>query len=268
MANRFGTGIMVDLWNEIRTARPIPSLQKTLLSRATTLEREFTEFADWIFFTGPRADSVHYFSDAKIFPPLKYFGSVVANNTIQSIQGTAKSFSTHFIKTSHGADSTHFILTNVNVNDVVNGLNKDYLYQIQYSLNPSSGLTSIRPDLFAEFGPIPDSDMKFWKYRVQTSQGPFLSISSTCFPNPYEPAKGSLYFNVDMALVPAPQLYIYSASMDLVYSGAVSTTFYSGGEFATWDGKDNDRRIVGSGIYFYFLTDQTRTINGKFAILR
>ncbi|MFA6542640.1 MAG: hypothetical protein WCT99_13655, partial [Bacteroidota bacterium] len=139
---------------------------------------------------------------------------------------------------------------------------------LQLSASPSSGLTEVRPDLFAEFSPMPDSDSKYWKYRVQTSQGPYLALPLTSFPNPYEPAKGLMYFNVDMDLSTSPQLYIYSMSMDLIYSGEAKTSLYSGKMFPVWDGRDNRNKTTGSGIYFYFLTDNSKTINGKFAILR
>jgi hypothetical protein len=268
LIRRFGTDIMVKLWEEMRTARPIPALQKTLLQKATTAEKEFAEFADWIFFTESRADSVNYFPDARIFPSVAFFQSIGADNSVKIVQGSTKSFSTHFIKASHGNDSTHFVLTNADFDDALNERNTEYLYQLQLSMNPSSGLTEVRPDLFAEFSPIPDSDSKYWKYRVQTSQGPYLALPMTSFPNPYEPTKGLMYFNVDMNLSPAPQLYIYSMSMDLVYSGEVKTSLYSGKMFPVWDGRDNQNNRPGSGIYFYFLTDNSKTVNGKFAILR
>ena len=268
LIRRFGTDVMVNLWEEMRTARPIPALQKSLLQEATTVEKEYAEFGDWIYFTESRADSIHYFPDARIFPSLTFYQSISADNSVQLVQGSAKSFSTHFIKATHGIDSTHFILTNVDVDDVLNERNTEYLYQLRLSAIPSSGLTEVRPDLFAEFSPMPDSDSKYWKYRVQTSQGPYLALPFTSFPNPYEPANGLMYFNVDMDLSASPQLYIYSMSMDLIYSGEAKTSLYSGKMFPVWDGRDNRNKTTGSGIYFYFLTDNSKTINGKFAILR
>ncbi|MHB1051087.1 MAG: MXAN_6640 family putative metalloprotease [Bacteroidota bacterium] len=268
LIRRFGTDIMVNLWEEMRSAQPIPALQKSLQQKATTVEKEFAEFADWIYFTESRADSVNYFPDARIFPPLTFYQNIVADNSVQLIQGSAKSFSTQFIKATHGSDSTHFVLTNVDIDDALAVRNADYLYQLRLSTGPSSGLTEVRPDLFADFDPIPDTDSKYWKYRVQTSRGPYLSIPLTSFPNPYEPAKGLMYFNVDMNLSPAPQLYIYSISMDLVYSGEAKTSLYSGKLFPVWNGRDNQNNTPGSGIYYYFLTDNSKTVNGKFAILR
>ncbi len=268
LIRRFGTDVMVNLWEEMRTSRPIPALHKSLLQAATTLEKEYVEFADWIYFTESRADSIHYFPDARLFPSLTFYRSILADNSVQFVQGSAKSFSTHFIKATHGIDSTHFVLTNVDIDDVLNERNAEYLYQLQLSMSPSSGLTEVRPDLFAEFNPTPESDSKYWKYRVQTSQGPYLALPYTSFPNPYEPAKGLMYFNVDMDISPAPYLYIYSMSMDLVYSGEVNTSMYSGKMFPVWDGRDNHNNTSGSGIYFYFLTDNKKTVHGKFAILR
>lgn len=268
LIRRFGTDIMVTLWEEMRTALPVPSLQKSLLQKSTTVEKEYAEFADWIYFTESRADSIRYFPDARIFPPLTFYQSVAADNSIQSIQGSAKSFSTHFIKAAHGFDSTHFLLSNVNIDDAVNGGNTDYFYQLRISANPGAGLTEVRPDLYAAFEPTPQSDGKYWKYRVQTSEGPYLSLPYTSFPNPYDPSKGPMYFNADISLSPAPHLTVYSVSMDLVFSGETQTSLYSGKMFPVWNGRDNRNTMPGSGIYFYFLSDSRKTVNGKFAIIR
>jgi hypothetical protein len=265
---RHGTQSMADLWNEIRLLRPIPALKKLFGTRQTSLELEYAEFSEWIYFTNTRADSLKYFPDARTFPPLKFYSTVVTTPAVQTVPGTAKSFSTHFIKAYHGSDSTHVILAAANENDLLTGSDRGYSYELRHSLNQFTGSSEIKTNLFAEFSATPASERQFWNYKIQTSSGPYMITSAECFPNPFNPRKSPLFITVDLTFGTDAHIYVYSTSMDLVYSGAVRTNTYSGKRFATWDGFDARGIMAASGIYFYFITDQIRTIRGKFAVVR
>jgi hypothetical protein len=275
LMEKFGVGIMNSIWTEVKTYRPIPALQNVLASYSTTLQNEFSEFGIWNIYTGARADSGKYFVDAKYFPPLKYYSEKTADTSIQTIQASIKAFALQYHKIRHGLDTTHVIIANTNYQDAINELNQSFMYQYRFTVDSNSALSEVRPDLFAEFNPLTAPEFFNWKYSAITSEGIYvppplpIPASISCYPNPFnpsDPSKSPLNFNTEFKSV--PELYIYSASMDLVFSGIAQYSLDSGRIFAKWDGRDNNKNYIPSGIYFYYLTDQKTKIRGKFAVIR
>ena len=269
LMEKFGSSTMNYIWTAMKSKRPIPALQNALEVYSTTLQREFSDFSIWAFYTNVRTDSVKYFKDAKLFPPLKYYLEENATSSLQTFNASMKSFTLHYFRIYHGLyDSSFIILANTNYDDAVNELNQDFMYEFRYSTNSFNGLQELRPNFFAQFSSIPQSELQFWKYTPITSQGPYVPSEFACFPNPFDPTKSPIIFNAPVAIKNSTELYIYTSSMDLIYSGSIQTTPFSGRQFAAWNGRDNNGNLVSSGIYFYYLTDQKSTIRGKFAVIR
>lgn len=268
LMKRHGISFMRNLWNEISAMQPVPALKKISQQYQTTVENAYAEFSDWNFFTGLRADTVNYYPDAVLFPPIKYDRTVVASSVIQTVDGLAKTFSTRFVRAYHGFDSTDFILSVMNIADVESNSGQNFHYQLQMASQSFSGLPEIRPNLFASFATLPASDLQFWKYRVQTSNGPYVEASANCFPNPFNPRTSRIFFSTPIGGNENPTISIFSTSMDLIYSGPLEYGIYSGKSFPSWNGTDTDGKFVSSGIYFYYIKGQSTTSRGKFAVIR
>ena len=61
---------------------------------------------------------------------------------------------------------------------------------------------------------------------------------------------------------------ISAESLDLIYSRRADFSTFSGTQYAEWKGRDNDGNIAGSGVYVYVLSSGSKSVKGKFAIIR
>ncbi|KAB2926463.1 MAG: hypothetical protein F9K22_01065 [Bacteroidetes bacterium] len=267
LMKRHSPALMRDVWDRIASKRPVPALFDALEGLSTSIEPVYADFAEWLFYTGARADTGRYFHDAAIFPELN-FKDVVAGPAVRTVTGGGEAFTTHFTNVFHGFDSTQFFVSSVSASDALNETGRTFSYQLEYATSPAASLEQLRPDLFAAFSPVPASELAHWKYRVQTSGGPYIRLAGDCFPNPYDPAKSELYFTVSEAAEEGAELTVFSTSMDRVYAGPVRTGLFSGRPFGVWDGRDSKGNRVGSGIYFYIINGAGTVRTGKFAVVR
>ncbi len=262
LMKKFGTAIMKEIWEEIKNHRPVQASSNALNTFATSLEREFADFTYWNFFTGYRADVAKYYTDAGLFPTVSLIRSINVSGVKQDVQITTKSFTANYIKARMITDSAFVIVSNTNFTDAVNYSQQTFPFQLSFTSSSSSGLPAISNSIFAKF--YVDNFLD-WSYTaIGTPTVPF------CFPNPLNPNSSSLLIALQGVQSNSyATLNIFSASsMDLIYSGNPSFKFFSGIQYAEWNGRDNNGAIVSSGVYLFVLSNGMVSHKGKFAVLR
>lgn len=266
LIRKYGVGVMKAIWDEMKTKRPVSASQAALNTFSTSLEREFKDFVTWNFYTGKFADSVRYFPDAKLFPPLTISNSVVLNSDKQQFTLSARAFTTSFFTIRLGNDSVFIAVSNVNYNDAVNDYFTPFPFQLTVAPFPFEGSSKIYGDVYAQ---LTVSDQTNWSSDSFIRLGIIPQKPMPVFPNPYNPLASSLLFSTEgLTADNSVTLTIYSASMDLVYSRPAQFQWFSGTQYAQWNGRDNNGRVVPSGIYVYVLSRNGQSIKGKFAVIR
>ncbi|MDD8016791.1 MAG: hypothetical protein PHP42_00310 [Bacteroidota bacterium] len=268
LMKKFGAKEMKDLWAELKTFRPVQATQNVLQKYSTSLQREYSDFSLWNTYTNTRADSIKYFADAKLFPTPTYTASITLGTTEESITRNSKSFLSNYFSVISQTDSTVFIVSNANFDDALNTSQQEYPFTLRLSSLPGLNLVQYANSVYGQLL-VPDPSQ--WKLSTVVQGIIFQVGNAACFPNPFVPDGKHgpfLIYLESSSLNSKPDLYIYTSAMDLIYSGNVPTTIFSGRQYAAWDGRDNNNKVVSSGVYIYFLKINTSTIRGKFAVLR
>lgn len=266
LMKKYGPGIMKRIWDEMKTQRPVGSSQTALNAFSTSVEREFAEFSTWNFYTGKFADSINYFPDAKLFPPINMSGNVILSTSDYVFEHSSRSFVANYYGVFAGSDSIFIAVVNTNYNDVYNETFLPFPFQLHVAPYNFSGSTHIYNDVFSK---LDVSDPTNWKTNSFIRSGIISKKSLALFPNPFNPTASSLLISTEgITSDNAVTLTIYSASMDLIYSRPVQYKTFSGTQYAEWNGRGDDGRVVSSGIYFYVLSRGVESIKGKFAVIR
>ena len=262
LMKKYSASVMKDIWDEMKQIRPVPALTNALNKHSTSIQREYVDFSFFNFYTAHRADSVHGYTDAKIFPSVVLSGSAVASPVIQEISVESKSFVSNYYKVSQSSDSAFIIVSNTNYDDLVSDGQKTLMSKIAYTSSSTSGFPSIANSIYASFSA---TEPQHWSYIPLGKK----SLPS-CFPNPLKPSTSSLLISLEGFGAPNDAiLTIVSAiDLDLVYTHSIEYTTFSGIQYAEWKGRDNKGEIVPSGIYLYILSKGSNSIKGKFAVIR
>jgi hypothetical protein len=266
LMKKYGAGIMKRIWDEMKIQRPVGSSQTALNAYSTSLEREFAEFTTWNFYTGKFADSTKYFPDAKLFPALNLSGNITLTSTDHIFENSSPSFVANYYGVYSGNDSIYLAVVNTNYNDIYNETFLPYPYQLHVAPHNFDGSTQIYGNVFSK---LTVTDQTNWKVNSFIRSGIIAKKSFALFPNPFNPNASSLLISTEgITSDNAVTLAIYSSSLELIYSRPVQYVTFSGTQYARWDGRDDDGRVVPSGVYFYVVSRGTESIKGKFAVIR
>ncbi|MBI2428694.1 MAG: hypothetical protein HYV29_07860 [Ignavibacteriales bacterium] len=269
LMERFGPGIMNTIWNEVKNHRPVQATQNALQIFSTSIEREFSEFTIWNYYTNYRTDSTGYFKDAKLFPLIKPFAFDSISTSQTLFQSGIKSFTIHLnrlLSKQATVDTVDFLIANTNFNDALNSTNQTFFYDISVSPSSIQGHQPISNNVFVKFSV---QDMTNWKFTAIAKGGIVQKNVSAVFPNPFDPTASALLIPLGNFLPDnRNSLQIYSVSMDLIYSKQAKYASFSGIQYARWNGRDDKGNIVPTGIYLYVLARDGEYLKGKFAVIR
>jgi hypothetical protein len=131
--------------------------------------------------------------------------------------------------------------------------------QVDGSYEPAGNMLFISPSV---------SDPTNWKtLKIVQGVASLTGIAEgTPYPNPFRPNGTSVLFIPAQAA--SGTLYIYSSSMDLIYSAAQTSVVKGGKSMFTWNGHAHDDNPAKSGIYVFVLSIPGKTITGKIALIR
>ncbi len=267
LAKRFGTEVMRGIWDEIRNARPLEAMDVALQNPVygSTLRNAFVEWSIWNYFTADRADSVSYYPEGRFYPRVTET-AVEFMPPSRTIGGTVNPFGARYYDvTSASAQRVKLLTLNLNTSAAQqdNGRNINFALYLN-TRKVDSDYISVGAQLFAKLD-VPDPTNWYMKDLFG------VSGVDVPFPNPYVvDGKRFMSFPLGEGEQVTGTLSIFSSSMDLVKSVEATSYFMPqlGKHVFRWNGENENRQLVGSGIYFYVITTKGRTYKGKIAVVR
>jgi len=264
---RFGQNTMLHVWQNIHGMPPLPAIDLTLhqiTSQASSLPLAFAEWTLWNYYTGPRADTVNYYSEAPLFPVIveSYYDLISPS---QQITGSLSCLGGSYFGFSSGTDTVTVALSNLDTG-CPSGAPTSSPFTLTVSrIKPDDTYRSIAGGLYLKLDVTIPSQWITWSIG---RQGPSTSSTGegSAFPSPFNPGGGGvLYFpaNADQGT-----LAIYSSGMELVYSRSLQTQTRLGQRVFTWDGLTNRNAVAPTGVYIFVLSLPGRTVTGKIALVR
>ncbi len=268
-AKKFGTDVMLHIWQNIHAMAPLKAIDLTLNSQLptqlrTSLGVAFAEWAVWNYYTGPRADTVHYYNEGALFPVVaeSYYDLISPS---QQVKGSLACLATSYTGYLSGNDTVTVALVNLNT-DCPAGAQTSSPYTLTVSrTKPDDSYRAITGNLFLKLDVANQSQWVTWTMSRQGTSGS-PAAEGTAYPNPFHPGAGSVLYlpaNADLGT-----LSVYSSGMELVYSASLQTQTRLGQRVFAWDGMTRGNVQASTGIYVFVLSVPGRTITGKFAVVR
>jgi hypothetical protein len=281
MAKRFGDNAVRRTWEEMRTLRPIPAMDRVLHQYyATSFSVAFGEWAIWNFFTGGRANPALY------YPEGAYYGTMVPQPaafdpplTSRTVEGALDDFATRYHEIDRQGDNVVLIISSTNLNGWAGGgIPRD-----EYTMRLSSrtGETNFTPVGNGVSVQLAVTSPLFWQtaavYHLQpmTGVGIILPGEGQPFPQPFvNNGLQTLTIPIEAQQAVRVTVTILNAGMDLVTHTDVLSWPFGKLQAVSWDGLTNRGARASSGIYWYVLeyTDPAsgagnRTL-GKLAVVK
>ncbi len=256
--------IMLDLWKNVKLESAIRSFKTVLESSPYSLPftQAFSEFYNWCYFTGPRADSSRFFEEGGKYPQIKLKRTLTASRDTTISDGLS-SVAANFYRVIRNPQSIQmFLQTGEPSRWMVTAISKNN--SRQYTLQSGGGLTPIavaapsREDTVVvavvnTSQPASNGQSVFSNYQLQVTLASKLEIANLLEkprPNPFR-GKGLLFFpfrigertTVDAAILREDGKVLRSFKLGELGAGVYADKLF-------WDGRDAAGNRVASGVYF------------------
>jgi hypothetical protein len=261
---KFGNNTMLHIWENVRSQAPLFAINQTLQALTSSLGIAFADWALWNYYTGPRADTINYYDEAKLFPVMTetYYDLISPS---QQVTGSLACLATAYTGYATGADTITVALVNLNT-DCPAGGQSSSPYTLTVSRNrPDDSYRAIAGNLYLKLDVTNQSQWVTWAISRQGTSSASVG-EGNAFPNPFHPGEGGFLYmpaNAEQGV-----LSVYSSGMELVYSASRQTVSRLGQRVFTWDGMTNRNSPAPTGIYLFVLTLPGKTVTGKFAVVR
>lgn len=265
LVQRYGIQIMKTIWERVGLEKPIPAMVSAFTSEGISLQQAFATFGIWNFYTGSRADTIHYYKDGNLFPPLNFSETQHITASAYTFQRIAKSYTMQYLCAIHNTDTVYYIISNANTIDALDSSHNTYGYTLDVSPQSVVGWLLLSNGMSYNFL---TNDLPNWNVTPVQSLGFFPSAETMPFPNPFDPKKSPILFPTPGGKSSNATLYIFSSSMELIAEMNVAVVLVFGKECVEWNGKSIKGEFVASGIYFYVIRGEGIDMKGKFAVVR
>lgn len=269
VAKRFGRDAMRLAWQEIQSVIPLQAMDNALQAYQSTFRQAFTEWTLWNYFTGARSDSLQYYPEGSHYPNV-LLTPVDFDQTFRAFMSSVSTLGSRYHQVLASSDTLILVLANVDfIAGLVGNMNA-HEYSLLLSNRALDELYRSTPA--GVYFKLDVSDPTNWSPGVIVRGGviPSTIPEGVPFPNPFlVDGKTSIYIPVKISGSAQGQLSVLSSNMDLVFAQTVNPVSPGPGQLAfAWNGRTNHGDIAQTGVYFFVLEVQGRTLTGKFAIVR
>lgn len=267
LQNKFGFNIIKRQWEFLINQRALNAINNSLIEFNSDFADAFSEFGIWTYFTNYRSISNKYFIDAKLFPIVRPMQTISFSPPINNLN--LKPTSNTFLKliNNKNNDTLYSIITN---SDIQNGINNPKsTFQIEYDIynyevNNSEFLTN---NYYKKI----NATTNFWLTseilnNEVIKEGISLPSSVDVFPSPFVYNKNQfISFKVDEIGNGSAEIYIFSASMDLIYKSKLPIQLNK--KICIWNALKENGEHLNSGVYIYYIKTQNKDKKGKLVII-
>jgi len=261
-------------WELMPTQRAMFAINNSIVERNSTFAHDYNRFGIWTFYTDNRSVQGKYFEEAENYPLIKNLAVRIYPQQTY-IDVFAESTSNNFVKfgnTTNG-DSLYAIVTNGDISSVIN--NPLQTFQFRYTLfsDASSGQRKLGDNYSANF----QVSNPYWWSVSEILNGILIREDSTivpvnepagslAFPNPFK-YSGNLSISFECKLGEDVDFNIYSSDMSVVYSEKImATSLLNNTIGVSWDGLNNNKKKLASGVYIYVIKKGSEVVKGKVVI--
>lgn len=275
--NEYGTPVMKSIWQNMAREGVIPSIEDAFRSIGIDPSYAFHTFAQWNYFTGYRSQfvlqyNVSTYPFANDYPLVKVSGFDNLGSGGVYFSDMALRLTEHFYQINVGTDTLGIAVVNNNFSAAENYDTTSYPFSVGISLGGSSCVMELTNGYCIFFDP---SDHLNWgivpAITSNDTSGNLAVKNNVVFPQPFNPSlRQVLRIPYPFADGNSPSLSILKVSGELVgkFDGDNNMAQYLGGKYFIWNGKDRNGKTVSSGVYIYVVTDGSKSVVGKIAVVR
>lgn len=267
LAKRFGRNILRATWETMRSESFLPSIDRVLHDRQTSLTEEFAQFSQWNFFTAHRADTVRFYPEGRNYPLLRPNAEMGMDGfSGVSVRTEAYPLSSQAYQFVSAADTLLAIVANVDL--VQANENRDALASLVVQLSSSAPSVSrqlLSNGLYAGF--LVNEPSKWRVIYLQTDRRIDAKRFAELSPNPLRLSEATRVTLPLTSSCSEASVYFFSTSMDLLVSGSYPVTEYLGKRYVYVPANDL-RDKIGSGVCFVVLECADTRQQWKVAVIK
>ncbi len=269
VAKKFGRDPVRRFWEEMGAGPPLQAVDLALQEYGSSFRNALAEWTLWNYFTGTRADTVHYYPEGHLYPLITQMGVDFNATSSRDINGTLKALSARYYDVMSNGDRLTLALTNLNFPAGQAKSQQEFGYT--YRLNRSRPDESYQPTAAGVYVKLDVPDPTNWYSWniVRGTVGPATLAAGSPFPDPFfADGKVMLHLPVTADEPVTGKVSVFTGAMDLVYSAILTSSPSLGKQAFTWNGRTDKGEVAGSGIYFFVLEFKDQVLKGKFALMR
>ncbi len=268
LAKRFGRYIMREIWAGILTAPFLQSARAVFSRHGTDWNTEFALFTYWNYFTGDRADTVHFYPEGNHYP--RFLPNLTADFTgaTTRISAGAYPLSSAMYEFRFAQDTVTAIAANTDVDAILSQDNSPRSFEVDLS----RGILSSPHVALANGFNVGTSaaDLSKWHsfYVLSSTQSDIQKLQLQASPNPFRMTQASeLMLPLYGINSTSAKVYFLSSSLTLAYSGDFAIKNQFGNQFIAIPSGALQSRL-NSGVYFVIAKVDGSEFRWKVAIIR
>ncbi len=270
--NAYGFKVMKSIWQDMSHEPVMPAIEDAFKADGVSPSAAFQLFSEWNYFTGYRAALAEEFNvaaypNASSYPRAGIEGDGALTNSGVTFSGLALPLTEHFFQVNDGPDTVGMAVSNNNFLAAVNGDTAQFPFSVGISKDAVNCVKQLSGGYCLFFNVHSFSD---WSLVPFVSGQALVAANNLAFPQPFNPSMDELKIPYPFTATSSASLWIYDISGGLVdkLSGDASIVHYLRGSYFVWNGETLGGKKVGSGVYIYVVTDGSKSITGKIAVVR
>ncbi|NWF49350.1 MAG: hypothetical protein HXY49_02265 [Ignavibacteriaceae bacterium] len=274
----FGFEILKRQWELMPGLRALNAINLSLNELGTTFAKQLNKFGVWTYFTKFRAQPNNYFEEGEFYPLIDIGAVINFSPPSREVNLNVKSTSNNFItlKDQSTGDTLIAIITNGDYISGIDSINKSFPLEYILFTDPNSGERKLTSHYSSDFNV--NNNRFLWSasellngilVREDSAQIPLPEkVLEYAFPNPFYYMRGLSDINLPVATSNSGTAIfnIYTIAMELVFTGEGRIINNNGKAVVLWDGFDDKKNKLPSGVYIYVTKADDEITKGKIVI--
>jgi hypothetical protein len=280
LQKNFDHQLLKRIWELMPYNRALHAMALAINERGKTFGDLLNKFGIWNYFTGTRNVPGKYFEEASNYPMIKTTDPMPFTLPFRSYAMSSRATTNYYLKINPGSDTLVVILTNADIVSGTDSIHKNFPFVYTLFKDTNAGTRKLAGLFSANFE---TSNPMFYSASeilndivVNGDSSLFPSKNDKVlfpFPNPFRMNDKyvfgkNLNIQVNINFLDEVELYLYSSSMELIYNNYHKLSFLpNGSKGIKWNLKDNEGKVVNSGVYFLIIKAGQKVYKDKVVIL-